>query len=342
MNAIDRKNGHIDLALSQTNEQSDFDRVRLKHRALPEVNFRDIELKTAFLDHSLNAPVFVSSMTGGPIRAERINQSLATACRELGLAMGVGSQRIAMETDNQTGINRRIRDCIGRQPLMANYGAINLAGLTHPSELARIIEPLEANALILHLNPMQEILQPHGDTDWHQVIDRIAAVCDWSPIPVIVKEVGFGIDPDSARTLRAAGVSVLDVAGRGGTRFDQIERQLAPNDQRLPSVEAFSGWGYSTVESLERCAPVVPPNALWASGGIRHGVDVAKALCLGASACGIGGAVLACALQSEEATVAFLEQVILDLRVACYGCGVSSTDKFRKHHLIKEWTDAME
>lgn len=342
MNAIDRKNGHIDLALAQAIEQSDFARWRLKHRALPEVNFQEIDLSTPFLGQRLNAPIFVSSMTGGPARAERINQSLAIACRELGLAMGVGSQRIALETANQSGINRSIRECIGRQPLMANYGAINLAGLSHPSELSQIIDPLEADGLILHLNPMQEILQPHGDTDWQYVIDRINQVCEWSPIPVIVKEVGFGLDLESARLLRDAGVAVLDVAGRGGTRFDQIERQLAGHGQRLPTASAFSDWGYSTVESLELCASLVPKSALWASGGIRHGVDVAKALCLGAGACGIGGAVLPAALDSPAATIEFLQQMIFDIQVACYGCGIASTDEFGKHNLMQEQSNAME
>jgi isopentenyl-diphosphate Delta-isomerase len=342
MNAIDRKNGHIDLALAQEIEQSDFARWRLKHRALPEVNFQEINLGTTFLGQRLKAPIFVSSMTGGPARAERINQSLAIACRELGLAMGVGSQRIALETANQSGINRSIRECIGRQPLMANYGAINLAGLTHPSDLGRIIDPLEADGLILHLNPMQEIFQAHGDTNWKHVIDRIKEVCDWSPIPVIVKEVGFGLDAESASLLRDVGVAVLDVAGRGGTRFDQIERQLAVPDQQLPTAVAFANWGYSTVESLELCSSLVPKSALWASGGIRHGVDVAKALCLGAGACGIGGAVLPAALESPTATIECLQQIIFDLQVACYGCGIASADEFDNHHLMQEQSDAME
>lgn len=333
MEAIDRKNGHIDLALNQEPQDSAFDQWRLTHRALPEVNFAEISLSTEFLGQQIAAPIFISSMTGGPARAEQINHSLATACRELGLAMGVGSQRIALETTHQTGMTRAIRDAIGRQPLMANFGAINLVDLPHPSALSRILDPLEADGLILHLNPMQEIFQAQGDTNWLHVIDHIAAVCAWSPVPVIVKEVGFGLDPESARLLSDAGVSVLDVAGRGGTRFDVIERQLRPQEKSLPSADAFAGWGYSTAESIQLCAKSVN-TTLWASGGIRHGVDVAKALSLGASACGVGGAILPAALHSTDATIQFLEQMLLDLRVACYGCGAPSSDSLSPQHLI--------
>lgn len=323
MQAVDRKNGHIDLALNQPPVASEFDHYQLAHRALPEVNFGQIDLQTPFLGQVLAAPIFISSMTGGPARAERINAVLAEACRELNLAMGVGSQRIALETRHLSGMTRSVRGAIGQQPLMANFGAINLPDLASPSELSRILDPLQADALILHLNPMQEVFQPRGDTDWVGILNCIAEVCAWCPVPVIVKEVGFGLDPVSAQRLLAAGVSFLDVAGRGGTRFDWIERELRGPDAEMPSQEAFDGWGYSTPEALKLCSPHITRSQLLASGGIRHGVDVAKALCLGASLCGVGGAILPAALESTEAAVGFLRQMILDLRTACYGSGVA-------------------
>ncbi|MDC1466755.1 type 2 isopentenyl-diphosphate Delta-isomerase [Litorivicinus sp.] len=337
MNDVDRKNGHIDLALQQQDSSSDFDQVRLRHRALPEVNFQDIDLSVQFLSYKLSAPLFVSSMTGGPLRAERINRHLAEAVCELGLAMGVGSQRIAIEQGKKSGMTSTIRDAIGRCPLMANFGAVNLLTLKSISDLGYVLDPLEADAIILHLNPMQEIFQCRGDTNWKGVLDAIDAVCSWAPVPVVVKEVGFGLDRESAKRLLDAGVSVLDVAGLGGTRFDEIEQELAAGTER-PEISntAFKNWGYSTVESLRALHSDFPDSTLWASGGIRDGLDIAKSLCLGASAAGVAGTVLGSALESTDAVIARLSRLIYELKIACFGTGVSQVTQLNECQIMEE------
>ena len=332
MNHIDRKNQHIELALAQSEPRSPFDRLRITHRALPEVNLSDIDLSTTLLGHRQRAPLFISSMTGGPARAETINRHLAEACQETGLAMGVGSQRIGLERGETAGLAESIRHAIGKQPLFANFGAVNLRTLSALSELNRILDPLEADALILHLNPMQEVFQTGGDTDWSGVLDAIAATCDWCPVPVIVKEVGFGLDPVSAEQLLDAGVSLLDVAGRGGTRFDRIEQQLAHPEGATPE-EVFADWGLTTVESLRAIKAVRANAPLVASGGIRNGLDLAKSLCLGAQAGGIAGAVLQDALISTDAVVATLSRFTDDLKIACFGAGVGSVSEWGAQHI---------
>jgi L-lactate dehydrogenase (FMN-dependent) and related alpha-hydroxy acid dehydrogenases len=179
---------------------------------------------------------------------------------------------------------------------------------------------------------MQEVFQTGGDTDWSGVLDAIAATCDWCPVPVIVKEVGFGLDPVSAEQLLDAGVSLLDVAGRGGTRFDRIEQQLAHPEGATPE-EVFADWGLTTVESLRAIKAVRSNAPLVASGGIRNGLDLAKSLCLGAQAGGIAGAVLQDALISTDAVVATLSRFTDDLKIACFGAGVGSVSEWGAQHI---------
>ena len=332
MNNLTRKLGHIEHALSQSTEINSFDQIRLKHCALPDLNFNRISLNTTLFNHVVSAPFFVSSMTGGPTESEAINQRLAEGCREMGIAMGVGSQRVGIEDGHIGGLNGSVRDAIGSCPLFANFGAVNLLSLSDVNDLGRILDPIEADALILHLNPMQEVFQESGDTNWSGVIERIAATCNWSPVPVIAKEVGFGLDADSAKVLIDAGVDVLDVAGRGGTKFADIEIAMnADIQQVLSDQKLFDGWGYTTVECLQMMQSSFPELRCWASGGVRHGLDVARCLCLGASAVGIAGRFLKPATESTEAVIATMQQFMDELRIACFGMGIESV-----HHLDKQ------
>ena len=335
MNTIERKRGHIDSALQQQSHTNCFDSIRLRHCALPNVNLDQVTLTTKFFDKITNAPFFVSSMTGGPAESEKINRHLAEACCELGIAMGVGSQKISLEQDGTAGLSRSIRHAIGNQPLFANFGAVNLANLKHVSELSRILDPIEADALILHLNPMQEVFQKSGDTDWSGVLDHIARVCEWSPVPVVVKEVGFGLDLQSSGLLVGAGVHVLDVAGMGGTRFADIEIGLNPEiQQKISSDRVFDDWGYTTVESLCNIKRGLPSSTCWASGGVRHGLDVAKCLCLGAMAVGIAGRFLRPATESTDAVIGVMRQFMSELRISCFGVGVRSTQDLNDTYIL--------
>ena len=340
MNNLERKRGHIQVALEQEPVQSCFDSVRLKHRALPNVNLREIALEADFFGKTTAAPFFVSSMTGGPTESERINRHLAEACNEVGIAMGVGSQRILMQEGSLSGLTWSVRNAIGMRPLFANFGAVNLPQLGAVQDLGRIIDSIEADALILHLNPMQEVFQPSGDTNWKQITDHIAQVCAWSPVPVVVKEVGFGLDVQSATELVSAGVSVLDVAGRGGTRFADIEIALNADIRNTLSTDnVFDDWGYATTESLTTIKRAFPTMTCWASGGIRNGLDVAKSMCLGASAVGVAGKLLRPATESTDAVVTVLRQFMSELRISCFGIGVSASVDLSRTHVLDD-TDA--
>ena len=249
--------------------------------------------------------------------------------------MGVGSQRISMQEGSLSGLNWSVRNAIGDRPLFANFGAVNLPQLGAVQDLSRILDSIEADALILHLNPMQEIFQPRGDTNWKQIADHISQVCAWSPVPVVVKEVGFGLDERSAADLVSAGVSVLDVAGRGGTRFADIEIALnADIRETLSTDNVFDDWGYTTTESLTAIKRAFPTMTCWASGGIRNGLDVAKSMCLGASAVGIAGKLLRPATESTEAVVTVLKQFMSELRISCFGVGVSSPMDLSKTNIL--------
>ena len=335
MDNIGRKRGHIGSALDQEQNQSCFDSIRLKHRSLPKVSLEQIVLDTQFFDKTTTAPFFVSSMTGGPSESERINRHLAEACNELQIAMGVGSQRISIQDGETFGLNWSVRHAIGNLPLFANFGAVNLPHLKAVQELGRILDPIEADALILHLNPMQEVFQSNGDRDWRNIIGHISEVCEWSPVPVVVKEVGFGLDLDSSKELVAAGVKILDVAGTGGTRFADIEIELNTNiGEILSTNDVFNNWGYTTAECLINISRALPSTTCWASGGVRNGLDIAKPTCLGASAVGISGRLLRPATESTDAVLTVMKQFKSELRITCFGLGVQAVGDLNTTHIL--------
>ena len=336
MNTLARKISHIEHATAQQkNRVSPFGGIRLRHCALPEVDLQQIDLATNCFDHILAAPLFISSMTGGPSLASSINTHLAEAARELGLAMGVGSQRIALESDHHAGLGSSVRKAIGNQPLFANLGAITASQLHDIQCIERILAPLNADALILHFNPMQEALQDNGDKNWTGVLSACEAICKWCPIPVIAKEVGFGFDLHSARLLVNAGVNVIDVAGMGGTHFGAIEQSLSSETATQQLGDLFVDWGYSTPECLTELQ-ALEGTTLWASGGIQSGLDVAKALALGARLCGLGGRLLEPALHSTESVVGTLEQIIYELKLSCFGIGVGHVQEISTRHLYPQ------
>ena len=335
MNAAQRKQWHIEQALRQqaapVAAAHPFDRIRLTHNALPDVNFDEIDLSAEFFGQSMASPMFVSAMTGGIDWANDINRALAEACRERSWAMGVGSQRIQLDDDRGQGFEK-LRYWAGDIPLFANYGAVNLLSLKDVRDLQRLTDPLQADALVLHLNPMQEVFQHGGDLNWKGVARRLEAVCQALPLPVVVKEVGFGITPKVAKQLVELGVAAIDVAGRGGTRFDSIE--AAANTRVQSQAAVFVDWGQDTVECLQQMPEL--PIDVWASGGLRNGLDVAKSMALGASACGFAGRLLEPATQSTEAVIETMDQLSGELRLACFGLGVQRVSDIDRAHVWKE------
>jgi isopentenyl-diphosphate delta-isomerase len=321
-----RKSDHIRINLE---EDVDFKHVstglasfRFVHCALPELNIEDVDTSITLLGKPLTAPLLISSMTGGAPEASTINQHLARAAQAAGVGMGVGSQRAAIE-DPSLADTYRVRHIAPDIFLIANLGAVQLNYGYGPDECRRAVEMIEADALILHLNPLQEALQPEGNTRFAGLLSRIEAVCRALEVPVIVKEVGWGFSEQVARQLASAGVALIDVAGAGGSSWSQVEMHRAQTEGQRQVAAAFADWGIPTAESLlmvRRGAPQIPAVV---SGGIRDGVQMAKAIALGATACGIAGPLLGPATRSAAAVAEAIDVLVTQLRVAMFAAGAA-------------------
>jgi isopentenyl-diphosphate delta-isomerase len=301
------------------------------------VNLRDIDTSLSLWGRALRLPLLISSMTGGAPRAEEINRNLALGAQELGLAMGVGSQRAAIERP-ELASTYQVRKHAPDIPLFANVGAVQLNYSYGVEECRRAVDMIEADALILHLNALQEAVQPEGDTNFAGLAAKIAQVCREVGVPVIAKEVGWGISHETAQLLWQAGVSAIDVAGAGGTSWSQVEAQRIPTESGRLVAEAFAGWGIPTADSVKLAlTPPVPEDAVvFASGGVRNGIDVAKALALGATLSGMARPFLKAAAISPEAVVE-LGGVIRDqLRIAMFAVGAPDLATLRRGDRLQE------
>lgn len=303
---------------------------RFEHCALPNIDLEGVSLADRFLERDIGAPLLISSMTGGASGLGEINRRLAEAAQERRIPMGVGSQRAAIES-SRAGDTFRVRDLCPGIPLLANLGAVQLNhGLT-VDDCRRAIDMIEADGLILHLNPLQEALQPEGDTRWSGLLDRIAEVARAVGVPVIAKEVGWGISGTVARQLAGAGVGMIDVAGAGGTSWSEVEKHRSPTDTGRRVASAFRGWGIPTAESLAAVRRAAPGLTVIASGGVRDGIDVAKCLALGAKLAGMAGPMLKAAGTSTAAVVAEIEVIEVTLRAAMFAIGAPDLAALRGH-----------
>ena len=328
-----RKSDHLDVILAGEGAfdriDAGFDRVRLPHCAAPEIALSEVDLSTEFLGKRLFAPFLISSMTGGPARAGAINRNLAEAAEALGVAMGVGSQRVALEGAGDIGVSAEIRRWAPTAALYANFGAVQLAQGYGVDQARRVIDMIEADALILHFNPLQEAIQPGGDTDWRGVLAAVEALAAAIETPIIAKEVGFGLSASVAWDLAAAGVAAIDVAGAGGSNWAKVEGARAGSDRVARVASAFGDWGIPTVEALRACRARLPETPMIASGGVRHGVDAAKAIALGADLAGQAAGVLQAAVDGPEEAAEAIMVVVEQLRVACFCCGVTRLTALR-------------
>jgi len=335
---LKRKNDHLDIVLdpecAASRIRTGFERFRFEHCALPELDLDRIDLTTALFGKSLAAPLLISSMTGGADRALTINRHLAEAAQTLGLAMGVGSQRIALESDAKVGLDHTLRDFAPDVPLLANLGAAQLKGANGRDYARRAVEMIGADALIVHLNPLQEALQRGGDRDWRGVLDAIERTVGELSVPLVVKEVGAGLSVSIARQLAEAGVAMLDVAGAGGTSWAAVEGERANNSHQRAVAMAFAGWGIPTAEAVHDIHQALPNLPLIASGGIVDGIDAAKALALGADIVGQAAATLAGATESSDAVIDHFRIVIDQLRVACFCTGSADLAALRHAPLV--------
>lgn len=334
-----RKADHIRISLEEDVSfetlTTGLERYRFAHCALPEMALEDVDTSTSFLGKSLRAPLLIASMTGGTPEGGEINRRLARAAQEAGIGMGVGSLRAALE-DPTVADTYRVRDIAPNILLLANLGAVQLNYGYTVDQCRRAVEMVEADGLILHLNPLQEALQPEGQTDFSGLLRKIEQVCRALEVPVIVKEVGWGISADVARRLADAGVAAIDVAGAGGTSWSQVEMYRARNSLQRAVAAAFRDWGIPTAEAIRQVREALPHIPLIASGGIRDGIEIAKTIALGANVCGIARPFLAAAAESTEKVVEMATVLITQLRVAMFAAGARNLNTLAQAPLIHE------
>ncbi|CDN42652.1 MULTISPECIES: type 2 isopentenyl-diphosphate Delta-isomerase [unclassified Paenibacillus] len=336
-----RKAEHIRICLEEqvqgTGAGNGLDRYRFLHNALPELDWASVSLDTDWLGIRMKAPLLVSSMTGGTDEAGRINRGLAEAAEARGWAIGLGSMRAVWEKPDLAD-SFRVRREAPSVPIIANVGAVQLNYGLDADACRRLVEAAEADALVLHLNSLQEVFQPEGDTRFSGLLAAIETLCRHAGVPVGVKEVGWGIDPDTAVRLAEAGASFIDAAGAGGTSWSQVEKHRSRSPLRAQAAEAFADWGIPTAESVLGIRRRLPGMKLIASGGLANGVEAAKAIALGADLAGYGRALLPGAASGADAAQAIsgqMERIEFELRTAMFGIGAGTLEQLRGHERLK-------
>jgi isopentenyl-diphosphate delta-isomerase len=318
-----RKADHIRVNLEEdvrSGLTTGLERLRFEHNPLPELDLRGIDTATRFFDKDLKGPLLVSSMTGGTDQAAQINRALAQAAQSRGIALGVGSQRAALE-EPALASTFRVRDVAPHVLLFANLGAVQLNYGFGLDECRRAVDMIAADALVLHLNALQEALQPEGDANFAGLLARIGEVCRGLEVPVIAKEVGWGIGAAAARRLVEAGVAAVDVAGAGGTSWSQVEMHRAQDPRQARLAAAFVDWGIPTAEAIRSVRAALPDVPLIGSGGVRNGIDLAKCVTLGANLGGMAGPFLKAAVVSAEAVMELIDEVLAELRLVMFATG---------------------
>lgn len=324
-----RKSDHIDLALKDENEASGgsgLEQIRLIHEALPELDFEDISLKTHSLGLELSTPFLVSSMTAGHAGGVQINQTLAKAASQKGWLMGVGSQRKELFSQEAAEEWKALRKVAPKLRLLGNLGLAQLIQVG-AEPVKKLIEDLEASAMIIHLNALQECLQSEGTPHFKGGLKALLELSRSLPVPVVVKETGCGMSERTLSLLKETGVQAVDVSGYGGTHWGRIEgdrsaKKLDVESQvKSAAAESFQHWGISTKESLQNALKLRPDYEIWASGGVRTGHDAARVIAMGARIVGFAKPLLQAALKSDEDLVKKMETIEYELKVALFCTG---------------------
>ncbi|NEO21614.1 type 2 isopentenyl-diphosphate Delta-isomerase [Moorena sp. SIO4A5] len=334
-----RKADHIRICLDEDVQfranTNGLERYRFTHCCLPELNRSEIDISTTFLGKSLGAPLLISSMTGGTEQAKTINFRLAEVAQHYKLAMGVGSQRVAVEKP-EVGHTFAVRSQAPDILLFANIGAVQLNYSYGLEECQKVVDLLTADGLILHINPLQECIQDNGDTNFKGLLDKINGLCSKLTVPVIAKEVGNGISAAMAQKLLEAGVTAIDVAGAGGTSWAKVEseRGLTAHQRRLG--QTFGDWGLPTAECITSIRAIAPNIPLIASGGLRNGLDVAKAIALGADIAGLALPFLQAAAESVDAVDALVQLLMAEITTALFCTGNATLSDLKQSNALKK------
>jgi len=332
-----RKADHIRINLQEDvaskHISTGFERYRFIHCAMPDFDLEDVDTSITLLGKRLAAPLLISSMTGGVPEARAINWRLAEAAQAAGIGMALGSQRAAIK-DPALADTYQVRHVAPDILLLANLGAVQLNYGYGPDECRRAVEMVEADALILHLNPLQEALQPEGNARFAGLLTKIGEVCRALEVPVVIKEVGWGISEQVARQLASVGVAAIEVAGAGGSSWSQVEMHRAQDELQRQVAAVFADWGIPTVESLLMTCRGAPELLAIASGGMRDGIQIAKAIALGATACGVAGPFLRAASKSISAVSDLIAVLVTQLRVAMFAAGAADIHALRQTPLL--------
>jgi isopentenyl-diphosphate Delta-isomerase len=333
-----RKSDHIKINLEQdvrSGLTNGLEGYRFTHEALPELDLDTVDISQTLFGKRLSAPILISSMTGGTEEAGIINEHLAQAAKEGNLAMGVGSQRAAFEDPGQISTYAVIRKIAPDITLFANLGAVQLNYGYGIDECRRAVDMIQADALILHLNPLQEAVQAGGNTNYAGLAKKIESICKNLEVPLIVKEVGWGISKKTARLLAGCGVAAIDVAGAGGTSWSQVEMHRAPDEFYRLLAGTFLNWGIPTSDSILNVKESAPGMLIFASGGLRDGLDIAKCIALGVTLGGMAGQFLKAAAISADKVVDMAKLTKRQLQVAMFAAGVASIKDLSTSALLK-------
>jgi isopentenyl-diphosphate delta-isomerase len=331
-----RKADHIRINLEEdvrSGLTTGLERYHFVHQALPELNLAEVDATVTWFGKSLQAPLLISSMTGGTEIASAINRTLAAAAQAAGIAMGLGSQRAAVENADLAP-TFQVRDVAPDILLFANLGAVQFNYGYGVDQCRRAVDMIRADALVLHLNALQEAVQPEGDANFAGLLHKIEAVCRALPVPVIAKEVGWGMSEQAARALAAAGVAAIDVAGAGGTSWSQVEMHRARTESQKRVAAAFIDWGIPTAEAIQNVRRTAPGLPVIASGGLRDGIDVAKCLALGAGLGGLASPFLKAAAVSVEAVTEVAAELARELRIAMFAAGAGNIAQLQATPLL--------
>lgn len=333
-----RKKDHLDLCLNEEvgfkNKTNGFDKYEFIHNAVTEIDFKKIDLSTKFFGSKINYPFLISCMTGGTIEAESINSKLAEAANEIGIPIGVGSQRQALENSEYHESYKIIRKNAPNVPVLGNIGASQVAGLKDLSQIQLLIDLIEADAMVVHLNPLQELIQKKGEPDFSGLLKNLEKICKKLKVPVIAKEVGAGINKSAARKLLEAGVRGIDVAGAGGTSWSGVE-YLRNKD----SENQFWDWGLPTTHCIKDVKKLKKSHyfTLIASGGINNGEEIAKAIALGSDLAASARPILKeVSSNGIEGVKKIIDSWFDTVKKIMYLTGANSIDELKKTKLLRK------
>ena len=331
-----RKVDHIRINLDQDVRfprlTTGLEKYRFMHQAVPELSLADIDTSAELFGKSLDSPILISSMTGGTEMAQNINRNLAAAAQKHNIAMGLGSQRAAIENEALAS-TYAIRETAPDIMLFANLGAVQFNYGYGIEECRQAVDMVEADALILHFNVLQEAVQAEGDINFSGLLGKIEKVCKSLDVPVIAKEVGWGFSEDAVYDLANAGIAAIDVAGSGGTSWSEVEYHRAPTAFHARVARSFADWGIPTADAIQYARSTAPTLPIFASGGLRDGIDIAKSLALGATLAGLAGPFLQAASESVESVDLLIQELQAQLRIAMLCTASQNIEQLRQAEL---------